>query len=99
MSATTKMMHNPPHPGEVLKLYVDATNKTIGEVAEALGINRKTLSLILNGHASVTAEMALRFSAAFGTTAQFWLNQQKSYDLWQATQKVDVSRISPLIAA
>lgn len=91
------MMHNPPHPGEILKLYVEATKKNIGQVASALGISRKTLSLILNGHASVTAEMAVRFAAAFGTTAQFWVNQQKNYELWNATRNVDVSKIEHLL--
>lgn len=86
-------MYNPPHPGEILREYIEETNKTITEVAQGIGINRKNLSLILNGHAGISAEMAIRLGAAFGTTPEFWINLQKQYDLWQAQQKVDVSNV------
>ncbi len=87
------IMYNPPHPGEILREYIEETNKTITEVAQGIGINRKNLSLILNGHAGISAEMAIRLGAAFGTTPEFWINLQKQYDLWQAQQKVDVSNV------
>jgi addiction module HigA family antidote len=86
-------MYNPPHPGEILREYIEETNKTITEVAQGIGINRKNLSLILNGHAGISAEMAIRLGTAFGTTPEFWINLQKQYDLWQAQQKVDVSKV------
>jgi addiction module HigA family antidote len=66
-------MYNPPHPGEILREYVEETNKTITEVAQGIGINRKNLSLILNGHAGISAEMAIRLGTAFGTTPEFWI--------------------------
>ncbi len=87
------MMFNPPHPGEILREYIEETHKTITEIAQGIGISRKNLSLILNGHAGVTAEMAIRLGAAFGTTPELWVNLQKQYDLWQAKQKVDVSNV------
>lgn len=86
-------LHNPPHPGEILREYINGLNKTVTEVAEGLVSSRKHISLILNGHTGISAEMALKLSAAFGTTPEFWLNLQKNYDLWQARQKVDVSQI------
>ncbi|APB33600.1 addiction module antidote protein, HigA family [Gloeomargarita lithophora Alchichica-D10] len=91
-------MHNPPHPGEVLKeLCIEPLNLTITEVAEALGVSRKTLSAILNCRAGISPEMAIRLGKAFGTTAESWLNQQMQYDLWQAEQavgNVEVKRLS-----
>lgn len=86
-------MFNPPHPGEILKEYVEATHKTITEIAEGLGISRKNLSLILNEHAGISAEMAVKLSVAFNTSPEVWMNLQKNYDLWQASQKVDTSKV------
>ena len=78
-------MHNPPHPGEILKeLCLDPLDLSVTRAAEALGISRKTLSAILNGRAGISPEMAVRLSIAFGTSAESWLNQQTQYDLWQA---------------
>ncbi len=78
-------MHNPPHPGEVLKvLCLEPLNLSVTEAAKSLGVSRKTLSAILNGRAGLSPEMAVRLSIAFGTSAESWLNQQLQYDLWQA---------------
>lgn len=90
-------MFNPPHPGEILREYVNGTGKSVTEIALGLGISRKNLSMILNEHAGISAEMAWKLSAAFGTSPEFWANFQKNYDLWQAKQKVDVSRIRNLL--
>lgn len=77
-------MHNPPHPGEVLReLCLKPLDLTVTEAAEGLGVSRKTLSAILNGRASISPEMAVRLSLAFGTSAESWLNHQLQYDLWQ----------------
>ena len=93
-------MHNPPHPGEVLKtLCIEPLGLTVTEAAKALDVSRKTLSEILNGHAGISPEMAIRLSLAFDTTAESWLAQQLQYDLWQAEQKRDVLRVKRLTAA
>lgn len=82
-------MHNPPHPGEVLKgLCLEPLGLSVTEAAEALGVSRKTLSSILNGRAGISPEMAIRLSMAFGTSAESWLNQQSMFDLWQAEQRL-----------
>jgi addiction module HigA family antidote len=92
-------MHNPPHPGEVLKgLCLDPLGITVTEAAKALGVSRKTLSAILNGRAGISPEMAVRLSMAFGTTAESWLNQQVQYDLSQAERKRKKLRVKPLAA-
>src|SRR5213083_1580908 len=81
-------MHNPPHPGEIIKtLCLEPLGLTVTQAAAALGVSRKTLSAILNGRAGVSPEMAVRLSIAFDTTAESWLNQQVQYDLSQAERK------------
>jgi addiction module HigA family antidote len=77
-------MHNPPHPGEVLReLCLKPLGLTVTQAARALDVSRKTLSGILNGRAGISPEMAVRLSLAFGTSAESWMNQQIQYDLWQ----------------
>lgn len=92
------LMHNPPHPGEVLKaLCLEPLGLSVTDAAEALGVSRKTLSSILNGRAGISPEMAVRLSIAFDTTSESWLNQQTQFDLWHAEQgrkKLNVSRIA-----
>ena len=79
------LMHNPPHPGEVLKeLCLEPLGLTVTEAAKGLGVSRKTLSTILNGKSGISPEMAVRLSIAFNTSSESWLNQQSQYDLWQA---------------
>lgn len=81
-------MHNPAHPGQIIKeLCIEPLELTITQTASALGVSRKTLSSLLNGHSSITPEMALRLAAAFDTTPESWLLQQAEYDLWQSRQK------------
>ena len=93
-------MHNPPHPGEVLKkLCLEPLGLTVTETARALSVSRKTLSGILNGRAGISSEMAVRLSLAFGTTAESWLNQQVQYDLWRAERKRTRLRVQRLSAA
>jgi addiction module HigA family antidote len=67
--------------------------------AQALRVSRKTLSSIVNGRAGISAEMAVRLSIAFDTTAESWLNQQVQYDLWLAEQQRKRLRVKRLSAA
>ena len=79
-------MHNPPHPGEVLRDTVLA-ELSVTEFARRLGVSRVALSRVINGRAAVSAEMALRLSAALGGSAESWLRMQAAYDLWRASRK------------
>jgi addiction module HigA family antidote len=93
-------MHNPPHPGEVLKeLCLEPLGLSITEAAAGLGVSRKTLSAILNGRSGISPEMALRLSIAFNTTPESWLNQQTQYDLWLAKQESKGIKVRKLYAA
>ncbi|MBX2868777.1 MAG: HigA family addiction module antidote protein [Acidiferrobacterales bacterium] len=93
-------MHNPPHPGEVLKeLCLEPLDLTVTDAAEALGVSRKTLSSILNGRSGVSPEMAIRLGKAFDTSAESWLNQQMQYDLWIAEKNLQGLEIERLNAA
>lgn len=88
------MMHNPAHPGEVLREWIDEMNQQA--VATALGISRTTLSRVLNGHAGISADVDLRLSEALGTTPGLWVTMQAKYDLAQAA-KIKRKKAKPLI--
>ena len=79
------IMFNAPHPGELLREYMDDTSITVA--AEALGVTRVSLSRIINGHTGISAEMAIRLADALETSPEFWLNLQMQYDLWIASQQ------------
>ncbi len=94
------LMHNPPHPGEVIKeLCLEPLGISVTDAAEALGVSRKTLSAILNGRAGISPEMAVRLSIAFNTSAESWLNQQSQYELWHAEQHRGELQVKKLVAA
>jgi len=93
------LMHNPPHPGEVIKeLCLEPLGLSVTEAAKALGVSRNTLSKVLNGHAGVSPEMAIRLSIAFDTTSESWLNQQMQYDLWLAEKDRKKLKVKKLVA-
>ncbi len=94
------VVHNPPHPGKVLRtLCIEPLGLSVTEAAKGLGVSRKTLSSILNGRAGISPEMAVRLSIAFDTTAESWLSQQAQYDLWQAERRRKKLRVARLSAA
>lgn len=85
---TRTRMHNPPHPGEVLRDTVLADGRlSVTEFAKKLGVSRVALSRVINGRAAVSADMALRFAAALGGSAESWLTMQAAYDLWHASKQ------------
>ncbi len=79
-------MHNPAHPGEVLRAWLPE-GMMVTSAAQALQISRVTLSKVLNGKAGVTAGMALRLSKWLNTSPDVWLGMQTQWDLWQAEQQ------------
>ena len=78
----------PTHPGGILKRhYLDPLKLTVTEVADRLGVSRKTLSGIVNENAPVSVETALRLAKAFDTSPELWVNLQRTYDLWHAAHE------------
>lgn len=93
------LMHKPPHPGEALReLCLEPMALSVTAAAKALGVSRKTLSTILNGHAGTSPEMAVRLSIAFNTSSESWMHQQAQYDLWQAEQHRNELEVQRLVA-
>jgi addiction module HigA family antidote len=93
-------MHNPPHPGEVLRqLCLEPLKLTVTDAARSLGVSRKALSSIVNGRTGISPEMAVRLSMAFSTSAESWLNQQVQYDLWHAEKNRKSLHVEKLSAA
>lgn len=89
-------MHNPPHPGEVLREYLG--DITITKAAVKLGVNRVTLSRVVSGASGISADMAYRLAKAFGTSVEMWAGMQMQYDLFQAS-KLKRPKIERLLAA
>lgn len=75
-------MHNPPHPGEVLREWL--AHVSVTDAAKRLGVTRVALSRVLNGAAGISADMDLRLSKALGTSPGTWYAMQANYDMWQA---------------
>lgn len=78
-------MKNPPHPGLSVKdVCLEPLGLSVTDAAQALGVARHTLSRVLNGHAAISADMAIRFEKAGWSNAAHWLRLQAAYDLAQA---------------
>lgn len=78
------MIHHPLHPGEIVRnICIESTGLTVTEAAHKLGIDRTTFSRLLNGHAGISPEMALRLSIALNTSINVWMNLQRDYDSWK----------------
>jgi addiction module HigA family antidote len=87
-------MKSPPHPGRSIKQNcLDALGLNVTEAAKVLGVARHTLSRVLNGHAAISPEMAIRLEKAGWSNADFWLRLQAAYDLAQARQHEDEIKV------
>ena len=83
-------MHDPPHPGGVLKRQcLEPLGLSVTRAARGLGVTRQALSELVNERAGVSVEMAVRLSKAFGSTPETWLGMQMAYDLWHARGRVE----------
>ena len=90
-------LHNPAHPGEILKaLVIEPLELTITDTAEHLNVSRKTLSKVLNGRGAITSEMAVRLELAFAKpSAEHWLRLQGAYDLWVIRNQKTAIQVQP----
>ncbi len=91
-------MHSPCHPGEIVKYEcLEPLGLTIEKAALGLGVSLDEMASLVNEESSVSVDMAVRLSKAFGSTSETWLRMQMAYDLWQArdmTDKIKVKRFS-----
>ncbi|WP_306155648.1 HigA family addiction module antitoxin [Roseovarius sp. MMSF_3281] len=94
------LLENPMHPGEVLKeLYLDPLEISAIGLAKRLGVPRTRIERLVKGTTGITPDTALRLARAFNTTPAYWMNLQTNYDMALASKEVDVSGITPLVAA
>ena len=90
------MMHNPPHPGKMVKqILLKNAHMTVTEAAQALDIGRVTLSKLINEKCGISPEMAVRLSIALGTSSEMWINMQAMHDLWRAEKKRKKLKVKP----
>lgn len=84
----TSRMHDPAHPGEILReMYLKPLGVTVTQAAKALRVSRKHVSAIVNGRSPVTPDMALRLASAFATEPELWVSMQAQHDLWSVRKK------------
>lgn len=90
-------MKNPVHPGKIIKHdCMEALGLNVTDAAKALGVVRTTLSRVINEKASVSPEMAIRVSKAFGGTPEHWLRMQLAYDVAQMRDQIDRIQVKRL---
>jgi antitoxin HigA-1 len=90
-------MHSPPHPGELVREEcLEPLGLTVTAAARALGVTRKALSELTNGHSGISPEMAIRLAKAFGGAAETWLGMQMEYDLWHASRRASRLKVKKL---
>ncbi len=94
-------MHNPPHPGRIIKEAIAAILMSITGFAAHIGVSRVALSRVLNEKAGVTPEMSIKISEAFGQDSpDVWFNIQNDYDFWRAAHaKTGRKKVEPLQSA
>lgn len=84
------------HPGRYLRVeIVDRLGLTVGETADALGVTRQALSAVLNGRASLTSDMALRFEKAFGASLEALMTMQTNHDIALARSREGMLHVPP----
>lgn len=87
-------MKDPPHPGLSIKMNcLEPLGLSVTEAATVLGVARHTLSRVLNGHAAISPEMAIRLEKVGWSNAEFWLRRQSAYDLAQARKREDAIKV------
>jgi len=91
-------MKHPVHPGSIVKSCLADLGLSVTQAAKVLDVTRPTISKVVNGHAAISPEMAIRLSKAFGSTPEFWLRLQLNYDLAQAREKEDSIKVERYVS-
>ena len=93
-------MHNPPHPGGIVKRQcLEPLGLTVTVAAAHLGVARQSLSELVNERCGVSVDMAIRLSKAFGSTPESWLGMHMAHDLWRARSRIDEIKVDKIDAA
>lgn len=93
-------MHNPPHPGGIVKRQcLEPLDLSVTKAAEGLGVTRQALSDLVNEKAGVSIDMVIRLSKAFGSTPETWLGMQTAWDLWHARDRAGRISVERFVAA
>ena len=93
-------MHNPPHPGEIVKFEcLEPLDLTVSRAAEGLGVTHQSLSDLIDEKTGVTVDMALRLSQACGSSPETWLAMQMAYDLWHAREHAAQIKVEKFAAS
>ena len=90
-------MKEPVHPGRIERSAIEELDVSVTAAAKALHVSRPALSNLINGHAGISPEMAVRQSKAFGSTPGFWMRLQTNYDLAQISRRADTIEVTPLV--
>lgn len=94
------IMHNPVHPGEIVRdAVIEGAGLSVTVAAQKLGVSRTALSRLLNGHVGISPEMALRLAKLFGTSIEMWINLQAQYDTWLISKQYNRIKVKPLSKA
>ncbi|MDD9955407.1 MAG: HigA family addiction module antitoxin [Anaerolineaceae bacterium] len=89
-------MHSPSHPGRIVRnVCLEPLGLSVTEGAKALGVSRQALSSLVNGHARITPEMAVRLAKAFGSTPEHWIRMQSAWDIAQIRKRADEIMVEP----
>ena len=89
-------MHNPPHPGEVIRTeIIEAKGLTVTHAAKVLGVSRQALSGLLNANVDLSGDMALRVEKAFGPKMETLMRMQSAYDIFQTRRRASKIRVRP----
>ena len=92
-------MKNPPHVGRVVHHGIlEPLGLSVSRAAEALGVRRATLSDLINGKATLTAEMALRVHKAFGPDVDHLLRMQAAYEAAQIRKRSKAIKVKRYVA-
>lgn len=97
-----RLQRRPIHPGEILREdFMPDYDLSVSGLASALGVSRQSVNELVRERRAVSSEMALRLAKLFGNSPEFWLNMQRSVDLWEAQVAIedDMRRIKPLLVA
>ncbi len=93
-------MFDTHHPGKMIREdCLKPLSLSVTEAAKGLGVSRQSLSELINGRNGVSADMAIRLEKAGWSTAESWLRNQLSYDLWRARRRAGRLKVTKFPAA